>query len=68
MIGFRELKLHRLEAAINLYHVASIGLVKKLEMSCEGVRRGYWYEDGDWEDHLIYSALAEDVGLKSINP
>lgn len=67
-IGFEELKLNRLEAAINLDNKISIKLVQKIGMRKEGVRKRYWFENGKWVDHLMYVANPEDVGLKQKNP
>ncbi len=67
-IGFKELKLNRLEAAINLDHRKSIRLVKAIGMRKEGIRKRFWYEDGEWVDHLIYVANPEDIGQKSSRP
>lgn len=63
-IGFKDLKLNRLEAAINLDNKKSIRLVKAIGMIKEGIKRRYWFENGAWVDHLIYVANPEDVGLK----
>lgn len=67
-IGFKQLKLNRLEAAINLDNKKSIRLVKAIGMKREGIKKRYWFEDGKWVDHLIYIANPEDIGLKSRNP
>ena len=63
-IGFQHLKLNRLEAAINLDNRKSIRLAKAIGMRREGVKKRYWYEYGQWVDHLIYVANPEDIGLK----
>jgi len=55
-IGFKYLKLQRLEAAINLDHRKSIRLAKGIGMYREGIKKAYWLEDGKWEDHVIYVA------------
>lgn len=68
IIGFKELKLNRLEAAINLDHKKTIKLVKSIGMKKEGIKKRYWFEDGQWVDHLIYVANPEDVGLKPNKP
>ncbi len=68
LIGFNHLKLNRLEAAINLDNKVSIGLAKKIGMKREGVKKRYWFENGQWVDHLIYVANPEDVGLKGKVP
>lgn len=67
-IGFRQLKLNRLEAAINLDNRKSIRLVKAIGMKREGVKKRYWFEDGKWVDHLIYVANPEDIGFKPQKP
>jgi RimJ/RimL family protein N-acetyltransferase len=67
-IGFKQLKLNRLEAAINLDNRKSIRLVKAIGMKREGIKRRYWFEDGKWVDHLIYVANPEDIGLKARKP
>ncbi len=64
LIGFNQLKLHRLEAAINLDNKKSIRLVKAIGMRREGIKKRYWYEFGEWVDHLVYVANPEDLGLK----
>ncbi len=67
-IGFRQLKLNRLEAAINFDNQKSIRLVKAIGMRREGIKKRYWFEYGKWVDHLIYVANPEDIGLKAIMP
>ncbi len=56
-IGFQQLKLNRLEGAINIENKKSIRLAKKIGMKKECVRKRYWKEEGKWIDHLIYVAL-----------
>lgn len=67
-IGFQDLKLNRLEAAIHLDHKKSIRLAKAIGMRREGIKKRYWYEHGKWVDHLIYVANPEDIGLKATAP
>ncbi len=67
-IGFNQLKLNRLEAAINLDNKKSIRLVKAIGMRKEGIKKRYWFEFGKWVDHLIYVANPEDIGLRSKKP
>ncbi len=67
-IGFKQLKLNRLEAAINLDNKKSIRLVKNIGMRYEGIKKRYWFEDGKWVDHLIYVANPEDIGMKPRKP
>jgi RimJ/RimL family protein N-acetyltransferase len=68
VVGFRDLKLNRIEAAINLDNRKSIRLVRAIGMRREGIKKRYWLEDGEWVDHLIYVANPEDVGLKPHKP
>lgn len=67
-IGFKQLKLNRLEAAINLDNKKSILLAKAIGMQREGIKKRYWFEYGKWVDHLIYVANPEDIGLKPSKP
>lgn len=67
-VGFRQLRLNRLEAAINFDNKASIRLAKAIGMKREGIKKRYWFEDGKWVDHLVYVANPEDVGLKPKKP
>lgn len=64
-MGFKQLKLNRLEAAINLDNRKSIRLAKTIGMRREGIKKRYWFENGKWEDHLIYVANPEDIGMQS---
>jgi len=67
-IGFKDLKLNRLEAAINLDNRKSVRLARAIGMQREGIKRRYWFEHGEWTDHLIYVANPEDVGFKAKKP
>lgn len=53
-----DLKIHRLEAAINLHNKASINLAKKAGMKKEGIKKGYIHENNRWVDHVIYVQLS----------
>ncbi len=67
-IGFKNLKLNRLEAAINLDNKKSIRLARTIGMRKEGLKKRYWFEYGEWVDHLIYVVNPVDVGLKWQKP
>ncbi len=67
-IGFKHLKLNRLEGAINFDNKKSIRLAKKIGMRKEGIKKRYWFEDNQWVDHLIYVANPEDIGLRGGRP
>lgn len=67
-IGFKQLNLNRLEAAINLDNKKSIRLAKAIGMRREGIKKRYWFEFGEWVDHLIYVANPEDLNLRAKKP
>lgn len=50
----KELKLNRLEAAIDLDNKPSINLVKKLKFRSEGIRLNYWFQNNQWADQVVY--------------
>lgn len=58
--GFRELKLHRISAAMGPDNTASIAIVRRLGMTCEGRIRDHVYTNGQWRDSLLYSVLADE--------
>lgn len=58
--AFDVLRLHRLEAACLPRNAASIRLLEKSGFTREGYLRQYLKIAGVWEDHLLYSLLAED--------
>ncbi|MGE3261692.1 MAG: GNAT family N-acetyltransferase [Bacteriovoracia bacterium] len=66
--AFQKLKLHRLEAEILPNNRSSLALAKRLGFSYEGLRRGAVYMKGKWHDHLVYSLLAEDRGVRNTKP
>lgn len=67
-IGFRDLKLNRLEAAISIDNSRSIALAKALDMRREGIKRRYIYEDNKWIDQITFVANPEDMGMKASKP
>nr|WP_263314251.1 GNAT family protein [Mammaliicoccus sp. Marseille-Q6498] len=48
------LKLHRIEAQINLDNEPSKKLIKKLDFEYECTRKNFIYEFGEWTDNEIY--------------
>lgn len=66
--GFKELNYHRIEAAINLDNEPSVALVENVGMQKECVRSGFYYENEQWVDHLIYVALPAQFGLPEKPP
>jgi [ribosomal protein S5]-alanine N-acetyltransferase len=61
MTGFETLGYHRIEAAINLDNHPSIALAKSVGLKKECIRRGFYYENERWVDHVIYVALQADL-------
>jgi [ribosomal protein S5]-alanine N-acetyltransferase len=55
--GFRELKLHRISAAMGPDNAASIAIACRLGMTYEGRIRDHVYTNGRWRDSLLYSVL-----------
>lgn len=68
LFAFKKLKLHRLEAEIQPDNKASIALAKAAGFSKEGYRRRAVYFDRSWHDHVVYSIIPEDIGLKGSKP
>lgn len=66
--GFQKLGYHRIEAAINLDNVPSIALAKSVGLYYEGIRRGFYFENNQWTDHLIFVALPRDLNLAESSP
>jgi ribosomal-protein-alanine N-acetyltransferase len=63
-IGFRDLKLHRIEAGIEPGNIRSIRLARSLGMRREGLKRRAIFLGGRWVDLLMYTLTTEDLGLK----
>lgn len=66
--GFEHFNYHRIEAAINLDNEASIALAERVGMIKECVRPGFFYENEQWVDHLIYVALPANFELVEKSP
>ncbi len=59
--AFQSLQLHRLEAACLPINAASIALLRKCGFTEEGYARRYLRINGDWQDHLLFALLIEDL-------
>lgn len=57
---FDELRLHRIEAACIPNNDRSIRLLEKSGFEREGLLRKYLKINGEWQDHLMFSKIAED--------
>ncbi len=58
--AFRELGLHRLEAVIDPDNLPSIRLARRVGMAKAGLRPSFFFQDGRWDDQVIYEAVAGD--------
>ncbi len=63
-IGFKDLKLHRIEAGIEPNNRRSLNLAKSLKMRREGVKKRALFLRNKWVDLVMYSLTCEDVGHK----
>lgn len=63
-IGFRDLKLHRIEAGIEPGNTRSLRLARSLRMRREGVKKRALYLREKWVDLVMYTLTTEDVGIK----
>jgi [ribosomal protein S5]-alanine N-acetyltransferase len=62
-VAFKDIKLHRIEAAIEIKNKRSQRLAKSVGMVREGVRREFVFMEGEWKSLVIYSVLSEDIGI-----
>jgi len=63
-IGFKELKLHRIEAGVEPQNKRSIRLAKSLRMRREGLKKRALFLRGKWVDLLMFTLTTEDLGIK----
>ena len=63
-IGFKDLKLHRIEAGIEPGNKRSIRLAKSLKMRREGLKKHAILLRKKWVDLIMYTLTTEDLGLK----
>lgn len=63
-IGFKDLKLHRIEAGIEPNNRRSLNLAKSLKMRREGVKKRALFLRNKWVDLVMYTLTSEDVGRK----
>ncbi|WPP51581.1 GNAT family N-acetyltransferase [Catalinimonas niigatensis] len=59
--GFRELKLHRIEAGCAVDNLASARVLEKAGMQREGRKRKVLPLKSGWSDNYTYAILEEDV-------
>ncbi len=58
-VGFSVLALHRLQAAVMPWNIASSRVVEKNAFRKEGYAPGYLKIAGRWEDHMIFARRAD---------
>ncbi|MDQ6857259.1 MAG: GNAT family N-acetyltransferase, partial [Candidatus Dormibacteraeota bacterium] len=56
-MGFRDLGLHRLQAATMVANVASQALLERCGFERIGVAPGYLAIAGAWEDHVLWQRI-----------
>ena len=62
-IGFRDLRLHRMEAGVEPHNRRSVMLCKSLGFRKEGLKKRAVFLRGEWCDLVMYSLTCEDLGL-----
>ena len=67
-IAFRDLGLHRLEAAINLDNRPSIAVAKGIGLSGGGIIKNYIFENDAWTDHRVFFGTPELFRIKAKAP
>ena len=60
---FGTLGLHRIEAACLPVNEASRSLLAKLGFHEEGLARRYLLINGEWQDHVLFALLSDEVQL-----
>jgi len=63
--GFEECQLHRIEAGVATENKASIRVLEKAGMTCEGIRRKILPIRGEWKDNFHYAVLEDDFKKNS---
>ncbi len=58
--GFQTLKLHRIEAGCAVENHASVRVLEKVGMTCEGIRKKKLPIRGEWRDNYFFAILEED--------
>lgn len=58
--AFEQLRLHRVEAAVQPANDRSAAVLRRAAFAEEGLARRYLKINGTWQDHLLFAILAED--------
>lgn len=67
-IAFKDLNLHRVEAAINPKNRPSLKVCTAIGLKKECLSRKRLFTNGQWNDFLVYAATSEDFGIKWKGP
>ena len=62
--AFESIGLHRVEISIIPRNHASLRVVEKLTIRCEGVAERLLEIDGEWEDHARFAMTAEEWNVR----
>ncbi len=62
-IGFKDIKLHRIEAGIESRNKRSIALARSLKMRREGLKKRAIFLRQQWVDLLMYTLTTEDLKI-----
>lgn len=63
-LGFKDLRLHRIEAGIATSNKASIKVAKNIGLKKEGLSKKRLFVNTKWVDLVLYAATCEDFGIK----
>jgi RimJ/RimL family protein N-acetyltransferase len=59
--GFQEYGLHRIEAGVAIGNKASVRVLEKAGMTCEGIRRKILPIRGEWKDNFHFAIVEDEV-------
>jgi ribosomal-protein-alanine N-acetyltransferase len=59
-IGFEELGLHRVQAAVIPRNAGSVRVLEKAGFRREGFAERYLLIDGTWEDHILFAVTCDE--------
>jgi ribosomal-protein-alanine N-acetyltransferase len=59
-LGFEKFDLHRIEAGVATENIASVRVLEKSGMTCEGIRRKILPIRGEWKDNFHFAIVEDD--------
>jgi ribosomal-protein-alanine N-acetyltransferase len=65
--AFEQLRLHRIEAAVQPANTRSVNVLRRTGFIEEGLARRYLKINGAWQDHLVFAILAEDWMTREVS-